>query len=142
VLPGTWELMIHGTSSEHGDVRHQRVDVERLSADSARGRVVQAVAHELKLVSAETSAWLALARKDLDRAEELLDEAESSLRNLVALAPEGFPNRRHLERLGDLRMAVERGEGDIPLLVRRAKAVREKTSVSQVIPMQAYRNRR
>ena len=61
---------------------------------------------------------------------------------MVTLSPEGIPVRRHLERLGDLRLAVERGEGDIPLLIRRAQSARAGTHVSQVIPIQAYRQRR
>ena len=35
--------------------------------------------------------------------------------------------------------AVERGEGDIPLLIRRAQSARAGTHVSQVIPLAAYR---
>lgn len=60
----------------------------------------------------------------------------------MGLAPEGIAVRRHLERLADSRLAVERGEGDIPLLIRRAQSARASTNVSQVIPLQAYRNRR
>jgi hypothetical protein len=93
-------------------------------------------------VAAETAAWLSLARKDMARAEAQLNDAESNLRQLVALAAEGVPVRRHLERLGDLRVAIERGEGDIPLLIRRAQSARAGTHVSQVIPLAAFRGRK
>lgn len=139
---GDWSVSLHGTAKERTDVRHARVEVERVAADSARGRLVLGIDHELELVAAETSAWLSLARKDLERAEEQLEDAEAHLRGIVGLAPEGIPVRRHLERLGDLRMAVERGEGDIPLLIRRAQSARAGTNVSQVIPLQAYRQRK
>ncbi|MEW5742966.1 MAG: VWA domain-containing protein [Myxococcota bacterium] len=138
---GDWDVQVHGTAKMRNDTRHTRVEVEVVSADSARGRLVLGVNHELDLVSAETSAWLSLARKDLERAEEQLEDAEAHLRAIVGLAPEGIPVRRHLERLGDLRMAMERGEGDIPLLIRRAQSARAGTNVSQIIPLQAYRHR-
>ncbi len=141
VLPGQWSLVASGACKERGDVRHQTIEVERVMGESARGRVVQGIAHELELVSAETSAWLSLARKDLERAEAQLEDAELHLRAIVALTPEGIPVRRHLERLGDLRLAVERGEGDIPLLIRRARSANAGTHVSQVIPIQAYRRK-
>ncbi|GMU58606.1 MAG: hypothetical protein AMXMBFR34_03690 [Myxococcaceae bacterium] len=139
---GDWSVQVHGTAKMRSDTRHARVEVEEVSEDSARGRLVLGVNHELDLVSAETSAWLSLARRDLERAEEQLEDAEAHLRAIVGLNPEGIPVRRHLERLGDLRMAVERGEGDIPLLIRRAQSARAGTNVSQVIPLQAYRQRK
>ncbi len=142
ILPGAFGAVMRGTAVERGDTRHQTVELERVTADSARGRLILGINHELDLVSAETSAWLSLARKETQRAEIQLSQAEISLRNMVSLAPEGLAIRRHLERLGDLRMAIERGEGDIPLLIRRAQSARAGTAVSQVIPLQAYRNRR
>jgi Ca-activated chloride channel family protein len=141
ILPGQWSLVASGASRERGDLRQQSIEVERVVAESARGRLVQGIAHELELVSAETSAWLSLARKDLERAEGQLEDAERHLRAIVTLTPEGIPVRRHLERLGDLRLAVERGEGDIPLLIRRARSANAGTHVSQVIPLQAYRRK-
>lgn len=140
-VAGEWGAMVHGTSKEHGDTRHQRVELEKVSGDSPRGRLIVGLSHELDLVAAESASWLALARKDLERAEAELELAEGRLRSITVLAPEGLPVRRHLERLADLRLAVERGEGDIPLLIRRAQSARAGTSVSQVIPMQAYRRR-
>jgi Ca-activated chloride channel family protein len=137
-----WTVMVHASAREGTDVRHAKVEVERVSADSARGKLVVGISHELDLVTEETAAWLSLARKDLERAEAQLEAAEGHLRAIVSLSPEGIPVRRHLERLGDLRLAVERGEGDIPLLIRRAQSARAGTHVSQVIPMQAYRQRR
>jgi Ca-activated chloride channel family protein len=141
VLPGQWSVLAQGSSKERGDLRSQKIEVERIVAESARGKFVLGVSHELELVSAETSAWLSLARKDLERAENQLEEAERHLREIVSMTPEGIPVRRHLERLGDLRLAVERGEGDIPLLIRRAQSAKAGTHVSQVIPLQAYRRK-
>jgi Ca-activated chloride channel family protein len=137
-----WSAQLHATARERTDVRHWKLDVERVAAESARGKLVLGLSHELELVSEETAAWLSLARKDLERAEQQLESAESHLRSIVTLSPEGIPVRRHLERLGDLRLAVERGEGDIPLLIRRAQSAAAGTHVSQVIPLQAYRQRR
>ena len=137
-----WSVMMHATAREANDVRHWKIENERVAPESARGRLIVGLSHELDLVSEETAAWLSLARKDLERAEEQLESAESHLRSVVALSPEGIPVRRHLERLGDLRLAVERGEGDIPLLIRRAQSARAGTHVSQVIPIQQYRQRR
>lgn len=137
----TWTAHVHGTSKERGDVKHVKVELETVTADSSRGRVVVGLSHELNLVTEETAAWLSLARRDPARAETQLEAAETALRAIVAMSPEGLPVRRHLERLADLRSAVERGEGDIPLLIRRAQAVRAGTNVSQVIPLQSYRKR-
>lgn len=137
-----WSMLLHASAREGNDVRHWKLELERVAADSARGRLVRGLAHELELVSEETAAWLSLARKDLERAEQQLESAEAHLRSVVSLEAEGIPVRRHLERLGDLRLAVERGEGDIPLLIRRAQSARAGTHVSQVIPLQQYRQRR
>jgi Ca-activated chloride channel family protein len=139
---GSWNALLHGSSRERGDVRSQKIELEQVSADSPKGKLVLGINHELELVAAETASWLSLARKDLERAEQLLEEAEEHQRKLVALAPEGIVMRRHLERLADLRLAVERGEGDIPLLIRRAQSARAGTSVSQVIPLQVFRPRK
>ncbi len=141
VVAPDWGVQLHATARENSDVRHWKIEHERVSVDSARGKLVVGLAHELELVTEETAAWLSLARKDLARAEQQLEAAESHLRSVVTLAPEGVPVRRHLERLGDLRLAVERGEGDIPLLIRRAQSARAGTNVSQVIPLNAYRRR-
>lgn len=134
--------MLHASAREGSDVRHWKVELERVTAESARGKLIVGISHELELVSEETAAWLSLARKDLERAEQHLEAAEGHLRQVVTLSPEGIPVRRHLERVGDLRLAVERGEGDIPLLIRRAQSARAGTHVSQVIPIQNYRQRR
>ena len=142
MVKGEWSALIHGTFTERGDTRHQRVALERVTGDSPRGRLIIGLGHELQLVAEETAAWLSLARRDLDRAEQQLELAESHLRQIVELSAEGVPARRHLERLGDLRLAVERGEGDIPLLIRRAQSAHAGTHVSQVIPIAAYRGRK
>lgn len=138
----TWSAIIHGSSRERGDVKHQKLDLEFSSPESSRGRLIVGLSHELNLVGEETAAWLSLARRDTQRAETQLEAAETALRAIVAMAPEGIPVRRHLERLADLRSAVERGEGDIPLLIRRAQAARAGTNVSQVIPIQNYRGQK
>jgi Ca-activated chloride channel homolog len=137
-----WEMSLVGSSNERGDQRHQRIELTRVSEASLAGRYVLSVDHELELVANETAAWLSLARRELERAERQLEAAEAHLRATVALAAEGVPVRRHLERLGDLRLAIERGEGDIPLLIRRAQSARVGTNVSQVIPLNAWRNNR
>jgi Ca-activated chloride channel homolog len=137
-----WSVQVHATAKGNGDLRHWKVELERVSPDSMQGRLIVGVSHELELVSDETAAWLSLARKDLERAEQQLEAAERHLRALDTLSAPGLPVQRHKERLGDLRLAVERGEGDIPLLVRRAQSVRAGTHVSQVIPLQDYRQRR
>lgn len=139
---GEWTATVHASFNERGDMKHHKVPLERVAADSARGKVILSLNHELDLVAAETAAWLSLARKDMSRAEAQLQDAEANLRQLVALAAEGVPVRRHLERLGDLRLAIERGEGDIPLLIRRAQSARAGTHVSQVIPLAAFRGRK
>ena len=139
VLAGQWGAQIVGASVERGDQRQARVDLVKVSADSASGRGVLSLALELSLVSEETAAWLSLARKDVHRAEAQLERAEASLREIVALASGTVQVRRHLERLGDLRLAVERGEGDIPLLIRRAQSAKAGTHVSQVIQLAVYR---
>jgi hypothetical protein len=96
----------------------------------------------LQLVSAETASWLSLSRKDNSRSEALLEEAEKALRELKGLKPAAIRVRRHQERLKDLRAAVERGEGDLPLLIRRAKSARATAHVSQVIPLHPERIKR
>jgi len=138
----TWNAIVHGSSRERGEMKHQKIELEVVTPESSRGRLIIGISHELGLVADESAAWLSLARKDLTRAETQLESAETALRAIVSLAPEGIPARRHLERLADLRSAVERGEGDIPLLIRRAQAARAGTNVSQVIPMQNYRQRK
>ena len=138
----TWSAIVHGSGRERGDLKHQKVELEFATPESSRGRLIVGLSHELNLVGEETAAWLSLARKDTARAETQLEAAETSLRAIVAMAPEGIAVRRHLERLADLRSAVERGEGDIPLLIRRAQAARAGTNVSQVIPIQNYRQKR
>jgi Ca-activated chloride channel family protein len=140
--PGEWNTVIHASFNERGEPKKHKVPLERVTSESARGRVILSLNHEIDLVSYETSAWLSLARKDVPRAEAQLQEAELNLRQLVTLAAEGVPVRRHLERLGDLRVAIERGEGDIPLLIRRAQSARAGTHVSQVIPLAAFRGRK
>lgn len=137
-----WSVAVSATAREGNELCYWNIELEHLPVDSAQGKLILGISHELELVSEETAAWLSLARKDLERAELHLEGAELQLRSIVALAPDGVPVKRHLERLSDLRLAVERGEGDIPLLIRRAQSVRAGTHISQVIPLQSYRQRR
>lgn len=131
-----WGAAVAGQSTEQGDLRRQTIELVRVAPESREGELIRGLHHELELVAAETAAWLSLARKDVERAEVQLEESELHLRQLVSLSPEGIPVKRHVERLSDLRLAVERGEGDIPLLIRRAQSVKAGTHVSQVIPLQ------
>lgn len=138
---GEWQATILGSSVQRGDQRHQKVQLERVARESPQGRAILGLGLELELVASETAAWLSLACKQLDRAHAQLEVAEAALRTLVGMGAEAIPARRHQERLGNLRLAVERGEGDIPLLIRRAKSANVGTHVSQVIPLGAHRER-
>jgi len=133
-----WGAEITGSCQERGDVRRQGVALRKVPAESPEGRLVRAVGLELDLVGAETVAWLSLAQRDPDRAGSVLLAAEQTLRELTALAVEEIAIDRHHERVTDLRAAVERGEGDIPMMVRRAKAAKAGTHVSQVIPLEPH----
>ncbi len=133
---------IEATARESGETQTQRLTPVSVTRESKEGRLVLGVHHELELVAAESAAWLSLARRDIERSEVQLETAERHAQRLTELAAEGLPVRRHLDRLQDLRIAVERGEGDIPLLVRRAQAARAGTDVSQVLPPAALRNLR
>lgn len=139
---GDWSVKLQGSSVERGDTRQQTVPLEKVAADSPRGRLIRSLDHELELVSEETAAWLSLARRDLDRAEAQLESAEGHAKAMATLAADAVPVKRHQERLADLRLAIERGEGDIPLLIRRAKSAHAETAVSQVIPLAAVRGRK
>jgi Ca-activated chloride channel family protein len=129
-----WNLSVTASFLERGDTRRPSVTVTRVLPDSAQGRLLRAVSVELDLVAAEGAAWKALSRRDVDAAGRSLNEAEAALHELVRLSAEEVPARRHLERLADLRLAVERRVAELPaLLVRRAKAEGARTSVSQVL---------
>lgn len=135
---GEWSAQLTATHSERGDLRRITVPIQRVTPESPDGKLIRGVGLELDLVGQETVAWLSLAQRDPDRAAAVLLSAEQCLHELSALKLEALPVLRHLERLRDLRNAVERGEGDIPMLVRRAKAARSGTAVSQVIPLQPH----
>ncbi|MDY7226329.1 vWA domain-containing protein [Hyalangium rubrum] len=129
-----WNLTVTSSFLENGDTRRPSVPVTRVLPDSPQGRMVRAVSVELDLVAAEGSAWKALSRRDVESAGRALNEAEAALHELVRLSAEEVPARRHLERLADLRLAVERRVAELPaLMVRRAKAEGARTAVSQVI---------
>lgn len=136
---GTWSAQLVGSSTERGQVRHQEIPLVRVEVASSEGRLIRALSCELDLVAAETAGWTFLSRKDLDRAEAQLDIAESNLVQLRLVAVPGIAVLRHQERLKDLRKAVESGEGDLPLLIRRAKSAKAGTNMSQVIPFNPNR---
>ena len=128
-----WKLDVTVTWTEAGDTRRVGVPVVRVLPDSAQGRLLRAVALELDLVAAESAAWKALSRRNPVAAEKALTEAEDALHGLVRLEAEEVPSARHVERLADLRLAVERRTGELPpLLVRRARAADARTGLSQV----------
>jgi len=129
-----WNLGVTASFIERGDTRLPSVPLSRVLPDSPQGRLVRAVSVELDLVAAEGAAWKSLSRRDVDAAGRSLNEAEAALHELVRLSVEEVPARRHLERLADLRLAVERRVAELPaLMVRRAKAEGARTSLSQVI---------
>lgn len=134
-----WSARIEAGCVEHGESKHNALTLEKVTPESERGRLMASLNHELELVAAETAAWLSLARRDMPRAEKQLEQAEANLRAMVTLAAETMPVKRHMERLADLRGAVEKGEGDIPLLIRRAQSAKAGTHVSQVIPLGGWR---
>ncbi|HLL53480.1 MAG TPA: VWA domain-containing protein [Myxococcaceae bacterium] len=131
-----WSAQVTGLYVEKGDQRRVAIPVQRVWPDAREGKLVLGVGLELDLVTAETGAWLALAQKDPDRAGGLLGQAEQAMTELSNLVLDEIAVGRHMERLKDLRGAIERGEGDIPMLVRRAKSAKTGTHVSQVIPLE------
>jgi Ca-activated chloride channel homolog len=141
--PGAQQWHIHLRARSAQQAEDTVVDIQRVEAQSLSGKLVRSVSLELDLVAAETAAWFSLARKDLERAEVELELAERAAKSMVSLEFETFSPalRRHLDRLADLRLAVERGEGDIPLLIRRAHSARSGTHVSQVIPIESMRRK-
>jgi Ca-activated chloride channel family protein len=130
-----WTLQVTTSWTERGDTRRVTVPVQRVLPDSPEGRFVRAVGVELDLVAAEASAWKALLRRNATAAELTLGHAEEFLRELVRLSVEQVPARRHVDRLADLRLAVERRSGDVSALgVRRARAADAHTGLSIVQP--------
>jgi Ca-activated chloride channel family protein len=134
-----WSVTALGEFPEHNDVRRVPISVARVWPDSPEGQTVRAVGLELELVSAESQAWMAMARKELGRAETLLGTASDLLKDLLTLEQRLVVARRHMDRLGDLRHALNGGARDVPLMVRRALAARAGTHISQVIPLASRR---
>ncbi|MFL5358037.1 vWA domain-containing protein [Archangium sp.] len=131
-----WTLGVTTTWTENGDTRRVAVPVQRVLPDSPEGRFIRAVGVELDLVAAESAAWKALLRRNPIAAEKSLSEAEEGLRELVRLAVEEVPAKRHVERLADLRVAVEKRAGEVPaLVVRRARAADARTGLSVIQPV-------
>jgi Ca-activated chloride channel family protein len=131
-----WGADVVGQSVERGDTRLRTVEVCRVWPDSAEGRLVRSVGVELELLEAETQAWQLLMARD-GRAKDRLELAEARLRALVTLDARDIPTRWHLVRLGDLRLALEKGEGNLALLTRRSEAAAEVSRVSQIMPFAA-----
>lgn len=127
-----WNAQVTGSCIERGDQRHQSVVLQKVWADSPEGRLCIGISAELELVTAETAAWTSLSRKDKGRAQERLEFAEARLRELVMLGGAGLPVRRHLDRLTELRLALEQGIGDLRLLARRSESASTITRVSQI----------
>jgi Ca-activated chloride channel family protein len=135
-----WALSVSATWMAGGDTRRSQVQVERVAPDSTEGRLVRAVSAELELVAAESAAWKALVRRNTIQAEQALKQAEACLRELVWLASEAVPARRHVDRLGDLRVAVQHRVNELPALVlRRAQSANARTGVSLVEPVAIIR---
>ncbi len=131
-----WSLGVTTTWTENGDTRRVSVPVQRVLPDSPEGRFIRAVGVELDLVAAESAAWKSLMRRNPIAAGQALAQAEEALRELVKLAVDAVPAKRHVDRLGDLKLAVERRtQGDLPaLLVRRARAADARTGLSIIQP--------
>ncbi|MGZ3461200.1 MAG: vWA domain-containing protein, partial [Archangium sp.] len=131
-----WSLGVTTTWTENGDTRRVTVPVQRVLPDSPEGRFIRAVGVELDLVAAESTAWKALMRRNPVAAEKALAEAEQALRELVRLAVDAVPAKRHVERLADLKLAVERRSGEVSALgVRRARAADLRTGLSTIAPV-------
>lgn len=128
-----WSLGVTTTWTEAGDTRRVAVPVQRVLPDSPEGRYIQAVGEELSLVAAESAAWKSLLRRNPVAAEAALKEAETALKALVRLAVDEVSAKRHVERLADLRAAVEQRANELPaLMVRRARAEGTRTGLSIV----------
>lgn len=129
-----WALGVTLSFTERGDTRRVTVPVTRVRPDSREGRQVRGVGTELELVAAESTAWKALARRNVEGAERALGEAEAALHALLRLDAPEVPAVRHRERLVGLRRAVERRSAELPaLLLRRAQSEGTRTSMSQVV---------
>jgi Ca-activated chloride channel family protein len=129
-----WNLGVTASFTERGDTRRVTVPVTRVLPDSPEGRQVRAVGRELELVAAESAAWKALSRRNLEAAERALGEAETALHALLRLASPEVPAQRHQERLLGLRRTVERRSAELPaLLLRRAQAEGSRTTMSRVV---------
>ncbi len=131
-----WTLELQGSCSTAQGRRAVPVPFEKVWADSERGRLVRATGVELSLVEAEGAAWAAVARKDREGAMQALLRAEQELRSLVALAVPEVSSRRHLDRIGDLRMLLDKGKGDLQLMVRRAREADARTAISKLFVIQ------
>lgn len=132
----SWALTVTGSYNTPNGRRSTPIQVEKVWPDTEQGRRIRAIGVELSLVEAEGAAWTCVSRRDRDGAMSALLRAEGELRSLVALNVPEVPARRHLERIGDLRLLLDKGKGDLQLMVRRAREADAKTHVSKlfVIP--------
>ncbi|NPC49427.1 VWA domain-containing protein [Corallococcus sp. AB032C] len=132
---GDWNLTVTASYTEHGDTRRLSVPVTRLLLDSDEGRFVRAVSAELELVSHEAAAWKALSRRQQDAAERALEGADKGLYKLARLGSAEVPAQRHVDRLADLRRAVERRAAQPSALgVRRAQSEVSRITMSRIGP--------
>ncbi len=137
----SWRFDPLGMSVEGGSLRRTPIEVTRTWAETSEGRLVRSIGVELRLLQEEMRAWGLALRRD-PRAKTFLDAATACLQQLVLLDSPEIDRRRHLDRLSDLRLAVERGEGDMKLLARRSRSAAEHTHVSQIGPLLLERSRR
>jgi Ca-activated chloride channel homolog len=137
----TWRFEVLGSSTEGGELRQSPVEVIRTWAETSEGRRLRSIGIELTLLKEEMRAWDMVLAHD-PRAKNYLDVATACLQQLVLLDSPEIDRRRHLDRLADLRLAVERGEGDLQLLARRSRSASEHTHVSQIIHLPLDRSRR
>ena len=137
----SWRIEVLGLSSVSGEQQRVPVEVIRTWAETTEGRLVRSIGIELQLLQDEMRAWDLVLAHD-PRARTYLDAATACLQQLVLLDSPEIDRRRHLDRLADLRMAVELGEGDVQLLARRSRSASEHTHVSQISPLVLIKSRR
>ncbi len=136
-----WRIEVLGLSTVGGEQQRVPVEVIRTWAETTEGRLVRSIGIELQLLQDEMRAWDLVLAHD-PRARTYLDAATACLQQLVLLDSPEIDRRRHLDRLADLRMAVELGEGDVQLLARRSRSASEHTHVSQISPLVLIKSRR
>ncbi|RJS20262.1 VWA domain-containing protein [Corallococcus sp. H22C18031201] len=133
-----WSLSVTASYTQDNDARRVSLPVTRLLPDSEEGRFVRAVSAELDLVACEAAAWKALGKRQVEAADRALDGADRALFKLARLASPAVPAQRHVDRLAELRRAVERRASQLPPLgIRRAQSEVSRVSISRVGPAPA-----